>query len=205
MENELLTYGELKKRLKMPVDRSLLSHKKAGGADIAFLNITFVKDLLDARLAPNHWEALVKSTTVCGDNLLMIVSLIIHASDGSFCQDGTGIESLSVRGYGDTGSNAFSQGLRRAAESHGFCRELWRDGLSAEQVEIQKESAKPPAAATPNKDLPIATRIRNIETAINKLGGKDAPVLTTGRTEGELLEEFATLVEQYKRLEARAK
>lgn len=193
MENEILTYGEIKRRLKKPIDKKLLSHKKQGGADIAFLNITDLKDELDARLHPNHWEALIKSTTVCGDNFVMVVSLVIHASDGAFCQDGTGLESINLKGYGDTASNAFAQALRRAAESHGFCRELWRMELSNEQIEIQRDEAKPS----------LLERIRNAEKAIRELGGKDEPfILLKENTDEDLKEILASLTEQYKRLKA---
>lgn len=51
----------------MPVEQKYLSTKTMGGATIKFVSVTEIKDVLDARLAPNHWEAIVKSTTVCGD------------------------------------------------------------------------------------------------------------------------------------------
>ena len=192
MNSESLTYAELKKRLKRPIDRKLLSQKKAGGATIDFLNITDLKDELDSRLQPNHWEAIIKQTMLCGENLIMIVSLVIHAEDGAFCQDGTGIESINLRGYGDVASNSYAQALRRAAESHGFCRELWRDELSNEQKEIQREAAKP--------DMP--TRIKNAQKAISDLGGKVEPFDFAGKSPEEMQEELTVLSEQYKRLKA---
>ncbi len=183
MSNEQLTYAEIKRRLKMPIDKQLLSHKKQGGADIVFLNITDLKDELDARIAPNHWECLIKQTMVCGENLIIIASLLIHASDGVYCQDGTGIEAINLRGYGDVASNAYSQAVRRAAESHGFCRELWRMELSDEQKEIAREDSKPP----------MPTRIANITKALQGLGVKVEPQ-TSGEPEQDY---FQSLVDQW--------
>jgi len=192
MTSESLSYSELKRRLKKPIDRKLLSQKKAGGTSIDFLNITDLKDELDSRLAPNHWEAIVKQTMLCGENLIMIVSLIIHADDGVYCQDGTGIESINLRGYGDVASNSYAQALRRAAESHGFCRELWRAELSAEQKEIQQEANKPD----------LATRIRNAQNAIKALGGDIGTFDLSNSTDEEKTQELEGLTEQYRRLKA---
>lgn len=195
MTEESLNYNELKRRLKKPADERFISTKTVGGAKIRFVSITDLKDGLDARLAPNHWEAIIKSTTICGDNLLMVVSLIIHAADGAFCQDGTGIESVNLKGYGDTGANAFAQALRRAAESHGFCRELWRDELSDEQIEIQKEASKPD----------LNTRINNALKAIRGLGGNAESVDLLNMSDAEKKEELEALTDQFKRLKANQK
>lgn len=181
-----LTYAEIKKKLKAPIDKKFISHKTQGGAKIAFVNITDIKDILDTRTEGGHWEAVIKNLLTAGDDLVMIVSLIIHASDGAFIQDGTGVEKLSLRGYGDIASNAYAQGLRRAAESHGLGRELWRDELSDEQKEIVRESAQPT----------LADRIKNAKAAIENLGGIYVPI-KAGETEKEHLE---SLTDQYKKL-----
>ncbi len=177
MSEELLTYGELKLRLKRPIDQKFITYKTQGGAKIAFVNITDIKDLLDERINPNHWEAIVKSTIVAGETLLMVVSLIIHAEDGVYCQDGTGIEKTTLKGYGDLGSNSYAQGLRRAAESHGLGRELWRMELSDEQKEMVRENSKPP----------LAERIKNISKAIVDLGGRVPPKIA-GVSDNEYFE-----------------
>lgn len=196
MDNSL-TYAEIKRKLKEPIERKYISTKTVGGKEIKYVSITDIKDQLDSRLAPNHWEAIVKSTTVAGETLLMIISLIIHADDGVFCQDGTGIEKTTLRGYGDIGSNSFAQGLRRAAESHGLGRELWRDELSDEQKEIQREAK--PQQAVQVKPATIM-RIRNAEKAIADLGGEVEPFNAAGKTEDELNAELDALTDQFKRL-----
>jgi len=184
--SEQLNYAEIKRHLKKPIEQKYISTKPQGGTQIKFVTVCDIKDLLDERIAPNHWEAIVKSTIVAADNLLMVVSLVIHAEDGVYCQDGTGIEKTAVKGYGDTGSNAYAQALRRAAESHGLGRELWRLELSDEQKEIVREDSKPD----------LKTRIRNAQQAIEELGGT-VEIIKKGESGQDY---FESLVEQYNRL-----
>lgn len=131
-----LTYAEIKRKLKEPIDKNRLSEKTQGGAKIQFVNITDVKDLLDERIGGNYWEIPKSEIIIANGVLVMTVMLIIHASDGAFAQIGHGNEKLDLKGYGDCSSNAYAQAVRRAAESHGLARELWRQEISAEQWEL---------------------------------------------------------------------
>ncbi len=98
------------------------------------------------------------------------------------------MERVDKEGYGDPASNGYAQAVRRAAESHGLGRELWRLELSDEQKEIVREDGKP--------DLKI--RIKKAQKAIEELGGT-----VEWSKEGESDKDyFESLVEQYNRLKS---
>lgn len=147
------TYKEIHRRLLQPIDKSLVSYRAAtrnGPANIAFINITDYKDLLDFRAGV--WTSEITQLQQVENNLCVVVRISIHASDGVFSQDGSGIEAAPVSGYGDLFSNAYSQAFRRACEGHGLSRELWRSNESQEMFmnEFHREqSADPPPANTP--------------------------------------------------------
>ena len=117
-------YADIKSRLAEPIPPASISSKTIQKHHIEYVNVTVMKDLLDERAGV--WEALVMDTRQVGENLCCVVRVSIHAADGIFSQDGTGIEELVVSGYGDAFSNAYAQAFRRACESHGLGRELWR-------------------------------------------------------------------------------
>jgi hypothetical protein len=50
----------------------------------------------------------VRERTVTGQHVLMTVRITIHAEEGEFVRDGTGLERLDVSSYGDPQSNAES-------------------------------------------------------------------------------------------------
>lgn len=135
-KNAPLTYAEIKRRLKTPIPTDLLSEKSTGGTKIKFVNVTDVKDLLDERVGNGYWEVPSSEIVCAGGILFMTLTLVITASDGVFCHVGHGNEALDLKSYGDPTSNAYAQALRRAAESHGLARELWRMEISAEQWEL---------------------------------------------------------------------
>lgn len=120
-----MKYIEIKNALKEPVSQDLISHLSKGGASIPFINVTDYKDLLDDRTG-GMWEAQILDYKQIGNELCVTVRLFIHADDGIFSQDGNGLEKVDFSGYGDTFSNAYAQAFRRACESHGLSRELWR-------------------------------------------------------------------------------
>lgn len=123
-ESMVNDYADIKRRLSEPVPPGLISTRPQGGATIEYINITNYKDLLDARVG--IWESIVTDFKQIGESLCCVVKLIIHADDGIYAQDGTGIEPINVVGYGDAFSNSYAQAFRRACEGHGLSRELWR-------------------------------------------------------------------------------
>lgn len=132
-----VTYYMLKANLAAPIPREMVSQKQKGYDKqnqkpifIDYVNITDLKDLLDERVG--LWEAGVNSYRQVGDELCVVVRISIHAVDGIFHSDGTGSEWINHNGFGDTFSNAYAQGFRRACEGHSLGRELWRKTERAE-------------------------------------------------------------------------
>ena len=54
--------------------------------------------------------------------------IIVHAAEGSFHREGTGIEDLDVDRFGDPQSNAESMAFRRAAAKWGLGLDLYEGG-----------------------------------------------------------------------------
>ena len=67
----------------------------------------------------------VRERTVTGQHVLMTVRITIHAEEGDFVRDGTGLERLDVSSYGDPQSNAESMAFRRAAARFGLGLHLY--------------------------------------------------------------------------------
>jgi hypothetical protein len=181
-------YKDIQKALRTPIPANVISHKKMGGQDIKFVSICDIKDLLDARLDENIWEATVKSCQQMGDQIVMIVSLTIHCSDGFFTQDGTGVESINLKGFGDIGSNAYAQALRRSCESHGLGRELWRLELSDEQKELSRKQQ-------------FINKIGALKLEIKRHGGKVEQENLDAMDEAELIELGKEYKSQLERLQ----
>lgn len=158
-----LAYVEICTNLQHPTPRQLISEKKLSGRSIDFVNITDVKDLLDTR--GGIWTSEIRDFRQIGMELLMVVRITIHAIDGQFSHDGTGVCEVDHGGFGDTFSNAYAQAFRRSAESHGLCRELWR-GLEQELVEQNSDQRR---EQTPTErlfgDRAIAKSLSDLVTA----------------------------------------
>lgn len=166
LTDTLPTYREIKLKLGELVPARLISHRKATRAanspEIDYININDYKDLLDFRAGV--WESTIVDFKQIGESLCVNVRISIHASDGVFHQDGSGIEPLSAGGYGDAFSNSYAQAFRRACEGHGLSRELWRSDESERhfrakynaQIEKAKDPGgvgRPRSAASASYDL----------------------------------------------------
>lgn len=135
-----MIFAEIKKQLSAPVPTDLISVRNQGNRDIHYVNVTDYKDLLDQRAG--IWEAIVMDFKQIGESLCCVVRLTIHADDGSFTQDGTGIEPLNTSSYGDPFSNAYAQAFRRACEGFGLSRELWRGDHEQPRIENRPSPVK---------------------------------------------------------------
>lgn len=122
------TYADIRKRLLEPIPDRLISVRPQGGAQIRYVSVSDYKDMLDVRAG--LWESSIVEFKQIGESLCVNVRIAIHADDGVFCQDGSGIEPMNTTSYGDPFSNAYAQGFRRACEGHGLSRELWRSESS---------------------------------------------------------------------------
>lgn len=119
-----LNYEQIRFNLRIPIDNRYISTKTVKGNSIAYVNITDLKDILDRRAG--IWTSEVKTAIQFGNEVLIVVKITIHAVDGQYSQEGTGVEGVDHSGYGDSASNAYAQAFRRACEGHGLGRELWR-------------------------------------------------------------------------------
>ena len=130
LDTRVRPLAELVARLIRPIPQKLIDTKTdASKAD--YINVTTMKDLLDAACGFFNWRAEIARVDTPGNHLGMIVRLYVRALDEGgkpawFWQDGTGHEVTDKKIFGDPWTNAYAQGLRRAAESFGMARELWR-------------------------------------------------------------------------------
>lgn len=140
-----LNYQEIKGNLAVLIPPEWVSYKVRKGRNnqevkIEYVNVTVLKDFLDERAG--NWTAEVKSTTVMGNQIGIVVRLSIECLDGWYFQDGTGIEELNHSSFGDSYSNAYAQAFRRACEGHGLGRELWRKS-DVHQAEYDRHAPEP--------------------------------------------------------------
>ena len=114
--------------LRKPIPRRLLKEKPASNAKGAPM-LTFCPWYRVQRIL-NHYAGgrcsyEVRERAVTGQHILMTVRITIHAKEGDFYRDGTGLERLDVDSYGDPQSNAESMAFRRAAARFGLGLHLY--------------------------------------------------------------------------------
>lgn len=114
--------------LRKPIPERLLEEKPASNAKGAPM-LTFCPWYRVQRIL-NHYTGgrcsyEVRERTVTGKHILMTVRITIHAGEGAFYRDGTGLERLNVDSYGDPQSNAESMAFRRAAARFGLGLHLY--------------------------------------------------------------------------------
>lgn len=114
--------------LQKPIPKRLLEEKPATGARnapmLAYCPWYRVQRIL------NHYTGgfcsyEVRERTITDTHVFMTVRITIHAQEGDFVRDGTGLERLDVSGYGDPQSNAESMAFRRAAARFGLGLHLY--------------------------------------------------------------------------------
>ena len=114
--------------LRKPIPKRLLEQKPATGGRNAQM-LTYCPWYRVQRIL-NHYTGgccsyEVRERTVTGQHVLMTVRITIHAEEGGFVRDGTGLERLDVSSYGDPQSNAESMAFRRAAARFGLGLHLY--------------------------------------------------------------------------------
>ncbi len=127
------TVADLLEILRQPIDRSSVRQKQG----IDYMTVTTIKDALDWLLGPHRWRWRVvhSESLLAAPYYVVRGELTLVGSDGEHTQTGQGAEPLwphlpndkgKTKAYGDPSTNAEASALRRAAEAHGFARELWR-------------------------------------------------------------------------------
>lgn len=110
--------------LRKPIPQRFLHTKKQGGTTITFCPWYRVVKILD-HYTGGRWTYEVLRQTVEADHFVVTVRITLHAADATVFRDGTGIEPIAVKGYGDFQSNAESMALRRAAAKFGLGLHLY--------------------------------------------------------------------------------
>lgn len=139
IDTQLRTLNEVITRLIVPIPEKLIE-TKTDKSRADFVPITTMKDLLDWACGHGRWRTTIERVDCPGNHLGMIVRLWIQTSDeGWVYQDGTGHEVTdNPKIYGDPWTNAYAQAVRRAAESFGMARELWRREIIRAQARAKQ-------------------------------------------------------------------
>lgn len=120
--------GDILADLQKPIPDRLLEQKPATRARNAQM-LTYCPWHRVQRIL-NHYTGgfcsyEVRERTLTDEYILMTVRITIHAEEGDFVRDGTGLERLDVSNYGDPQSNAESMAFRRAAARFGLGLHLY--------------------------------------------------------------------------------
>ncbi len=112
--------------LRKPIPPRLLETKRLGGQEITFCPWHRVQKIL------NHYTRgfltyAVRERVLTERKIMLTVRVTIHAKEGAFFNDGTGIEDLDASGYGDFQSAAESMAFRRACARFGLGLHLYEN------------------------------------------------------------------------------
>lgn len=120
--------GAIMEDLGKPIPKRLLEQKPATGGRGAQM-LTYCPWHRTQQILNHYTGGFVSyeviERTITTSHIMMTVRITIHAEDGDYVRDGTGIESLSTSSYGDPQSNAESMAFRRAAARFGLGLHLY--------------------------------------------------------------------------------
>lgn len=196
-DTRLRPLPELMTRLIRPIPARFIT-QKPDRSKAEYVNVTTLKDFLDWACGFGRWRAEVARVDTPGSHLGMIVRLtILYAGpDGrerEMWQDGTGEEVTNdAKIYGDPWTNAYAQALRRAAESFGMGRELWRrdrktgaaqttraqDAAATALQEAARHADELPKAADEDAETPAASDAASRQQPPAQRAEPDAPAAT---------------------------
>lgn len=119
---------EVMEKLQKPIPKRLLEEKPATGGRNAQM-LTYCPWHRVQRILNHYTNGYtsyeVVDRSITPDHIMMTVQITIHAAEGDFKRDGTGLERLDVGSYGDPQSNAESMAFRRAAARFGLGLHLY--------------------------------------------------------------------------------
>ncbi len=110
--------------LQKSIPERLLETKTIQGRPITYCPWYRVQKILD-HYTDGLWEYEVVERTFTQTHIMLTVRIYIHAAEGIFYREGTGIEHLDVESFGDPQSNAESQAFRRACARWGLGLHLY--------------------------------------------------------------------------------
>jgi hypothetical protein len=109
--------------LSKPLAARHLKTRQQGGKTLTYLPWYFAVKYLDL-FAPG-WSKEIRSITQVGDNLVMVVRIIVPCAEGTVWREASALEPIKGTGYGDCATNCESAALRRAAAQFGLARYLY--------------------------------------------------------------------------------
>jgi hypothetical protein len=109
--------------LSKPVNPQRLKQRQQGGRTLDYLPWYQAVRYLD-NYAPG-WRYEIRSVNQVGDNLVMVVRVVIPCAEGEVWREASALEPIKGSGYGDCAVNAESAALRRAAAKFGLCLGLY--------------------------------------------------------------------------------
>ncbi len=110
--------------LRKPIPERLLEAKRIQGQQITYCPWYRVQKIFE-HYTGGLWEYEVREKTLTASHIMLTVRITIHAAEGAFFREGTGIEHLDVESFGDPQSNAESQAFRRACARWGLGLHLY--------------------------------------------------------------------------------
>lgn len=119
--------ADIIKDLQKPIPERLLESKRIQGQEIIYCPWYRVQKILD-HYTGGLWEYEIVERTLTEHRIMLTVRIYIHAAEGVFYREGTGIERLDVESFGDPQSNAESMAFRRAAAKWGLGLDLYERG-----------------------------------------------------------------------------
>src|SRR5215468_9695314 len=110
--------------LSRPVNPQRLKQRTQGGRQLDYLPWYQAVRYLD-NYAPG-WRYEIRSVDQIGDNLVMVVRIVIPCAEGEVWREASALEVIEdPKRYGDAATNAESAALRRAAAKFGLCLNLY--------------------------------------------------------------------------------
>jgi len=122
--NELRPIRAIIADLSKPVNPQRLKQRQQGGRTLDYLPWYQAVRYLD-NYAPG-WRYEIRSVSQIGDNLVMVVRIVIPCAEGEVWREASALEVIEdPKRYGDAATNAESAALRRAAAKFGLCLHLY--------------------------------------------------------------------------------
>lgn len=156
--------SEMLEALRAPVPRELVSKKDTGSKGFLadYINVTDQKDLIDDRIGAGNWSSEITRTDSMPELYIVIVRITVYGTDASCFHDNTGVSD--GRGYGDIASNAYAQAFKRACESFGLARELWRGEEASSYGGGSDHNYPPKPQPKPMPANPLAKSVSELAT-----------------------------------------
>jgi hypothetical protein len=121
---ELRSIKDIIEDLSKPVNPQRLKTRTQGGREITYIPWYQAVRYLD-KYAPG-WRCEIRSINQVGENLVMVVRLVIPCSEGEVWREASALEKIEdPKRFGDAATNAESAALRRAAAKFGLCLNLY--------------------------------------------------------------------------------